>query len=109
MRNQPRRFGLTTKSFVYALGIHALIVALLLVSFNFDFGKVIAPSVKQESQPVQATVVTETDVQKQLAAIEAKENKKKLEQEQAEKRLQDLLKQTKQAEKKREEEQQKRS
>ena len=107
MRNQPRRFGLTTKSFIYALGIHALIGALLLVSFNFDFGKVIAPSVTQEVQPVQATVVTETDVQKQLEAIEAKENKKKLEQEQAEKRLKDLLEQTKQAEKKRKDEEKK--
>ncbi|MDJ0958722.1 MAG: cell envelope integrity protein TolA [Arenicellales bacterium] len=104
MRNQPRRFGLTTKSFVYALGIHALIGALLLVSFNFDLGKVIAPSVKQEVQPVQATVVAEADVQKQLEAIEARENKKKLEQQQAEKRLKDLLEQTKQAEKKRKEE-----
>ena len=107
MRNKPRKFGLTTKSFVYAIGIHALIGALLLVSFNFNFGKVIPRSAKQESQPVQATVVTEADVQKQLEVIEAKENEKKLEEQQAEKRLKDLLEQTKQAEQKRKEEQKK--
>ena len=107
MRNQPRKFGVTTKSFIYAIGIHAFIGALLLVSFNFDLGRVIPPSVKQESQPVQATVLTEADVQKQLEVIEAKEKEKKLEEQQAEKRLKDLLEQTKQAKQKRKEEQKK--
>ena len=104
---KTKKYGLTTKSLVYAIGIHAFIAALLLVSFNFDLGKAISPAAKPTAEPVQASVVAEADVQKQLAAIEARENKKKLEQQEAEKRLQDLLLQAKEAEKKKKQEQQK--
>lgn len=102
--SQRRRFGLTTKSLVYAIGIHAFVGVLLLVSFNFDLGKIMQPPAMPQSQPVQATVVKESDVQKQLAVIE---DKKKLEEQQAKKRLDEILKKTKEAEQKKKQEQQK--
>ena len=82
--SQRRRFGLTTKSLAYAIGIHLFVAALLLVSFNFDFGKIAAPVTQQQPEPVQATVVTEADVQQQLDSIE---KKKKLEEQKAQKKL----------------------
>lgn len=107
MPDQRRRSGLTTKSLLYAIGIHVFVAALLLVSFNFDLGKIMSPAARPQPQPVQATVVTEADLQKQLEVIEKRESKKQLEEQQAQKRLQDILQKTKQAEKKQKQEQQK--
>ncbi len=107
MPDQRRRFGLTTKSLIYAVGIHVFVAALLLVSFNFDLGKITQPASRPQSTPVQATVVTEAEVQKQLDVIANKEEKKKLEEELAQKKLQDILQKTKEAEQKKQQEQQK--
>lgn len=107
MPDQRRRFGLTTKSLIYAVGIHVFVAALLLVSFNFDLGKITQPASRPQSTPVQATVVTEAEVQKQLDVIASREEKKKLEEELAQKKLQDILQKTKEAEQKKQQEQQK--
>lgn len=100
MPAQRRRFGLNTKSVVYAIGIHVFVAVLLLVSFNFDLGKIMQPSARSQPQPVQATVVTEAEVKKQLDVIEKRENQKILEEQQAQKRLEDIVKKTKEAEQK---------
>lgn len=93
-------FGLNGKHVVLAIGIHVFIGALLFVSFNFKSDNVAGPAAKPQVQPVQASVVTEADVQKQFDVIEERENRKKLEQELAEKKVQDLLKKQKQEEQK---------
>lgn len=104
---RSKKLGLTIKSFTYAIVIHAFIGALLLTSFNTNLSKVSLPSAKQQPEPVQAMVLTEADLKKQMDIIEHKEEKKKLEQKKAEKRLEDLLAQTKEAKKKQKQEEQK--
>lgn len=104
--DRSKRFGLTTKSLIYALGIHAIIGVLLFVSFRTDVSKVIQVPVKTQADTVEATVLTEAEVEKQMEIIAHKENEKKLEEEKAEQRLQDLLRQTREAEEKAKQEQQ---
>ena len=93
----PRKkvFGLNGTSLALAIGIHVVIGALLFVSFNFNSDDAISPAARPQVQPIQASVVTEAEVRKQFDAIEERENRKKLEQEQAEKKVQDLLKKQK--------------
>jgi colicin import membrane protein len=93
-------FGLNGKSLVLAVVIHVVIGVLLFASFNFKSDNVAGPAGRPEVQPVQASVVTEAEVKKQFDAIEERENKKKLEQERAERKVQDLLKKQKQEEQK---------
>ena len=93
-------FGLNGRSLVFAVAIHVVIGVSLFVSFNFKSDNVAGPAARPQVQPIQASVVTEADVKKQFDAIEERENKKKLEQEQAEKKVQDLLKKQKQEEQK---------
>ena len=90
-----KKFGLTGKSLTYAIGVHVIIGVLLFVSFNFTSDNVQKPAAKPQVQPIQASVLTEAEVRKQLDVFEERENKKKLEQEQAEKKVQDLLKKQK--------------
>ena len=90
-----KKFGLTGKSLAYAIGVHVIIGVLLFVSFNFTSDNVQKPAAKPQVQPIQASVLTEAEVRKQLDVFEERENKKKLEQEQAEKKVQDLLKKQK--------------
>ncbi len=93
-----KAFGLNGTSLALAIAIHVVIGVLLFVSFNFTSDNAISPDARPQVQPIQASVVTEAEVRKQFDAIEDRENRKKLEQEQAEKKVQDLLKKKKQEE-----------
>ncbi len=105
MREDVRKFGLTAKSFVYAVAVHAFIAALLLVSFNWGI-KVPQQASVAAKEPVKATVVSEAEVAKQMEAIKAAEEKKKEEELQAKRRVEDLLRQASEAEERRKQEQQ---
>lgn len=93
---RKKTLGLTGKSLVYAVGIHVFIAVLLLVSFNFNSGQPKFNAAKPKIQPIQATAVTEADLSKQMQVIEDRENRKKQEQLEAEKKVQDLKKQQQQ-------------
>jgi|GEM_PF-1043287 len=97
---KKKNFGLTRKSLIYAIGIHIVIAVLLLVSFNFNTGQMKFSAAKPKTQPIQATAVAEADLKKQLQVIEDRENKKKLEQQQAEKIVQELKKKQQQEQEK---------
>jgi colicin import membrane protein len=97
---KKKNFGLTRKSLIYAIGIHIVIAVLLLVSFNFNTGQTKFSAAGPKTQPIQATAVAEVDLKKQLQMIEDRENKKKLERQEAEKKVQELkLKQQQEQEK----------
>ena len=91
MLSRIKKFAINAKSFIYAIAVHAVVVVLLLVSFNWGPTSVQSSMVTRQVEPVQAKMVTEAEINKQLDAIKAKEEKKKKEEFAAKKRLEDLL------------------
>ena len=95
VRNSPdrrKRFALTGKSLLYAIGIHVAIGIMLFASFNFHSSNVLKPAAKPPVQPIQASAVTEAELQQQFDIIEERENRIKREKEQAEREVQELRK-----------------
>jgi len=97
---RKRTIGLTRKSLIYAVGIHVAIAVVLLVSFNFNASQPKLGTQKAKIQPIQATVVAEADLKKQMQVIEDRENRKKQEELEAEKKVQELKKQQQQEQEK---------
>lgn len=97
MRPRIRRIGLTSKSLFFAILFH-LIVAFLLV-INLDWPSHIFSARRPEPAPVQASVVSEKEVQKQMEAIRQKEEAKKQKELEAQKKLEELLSKKKEEEK----------
>lgn len=93
-----RRYGLTIKSVLYSLAVHAALGVLLFTSFTSAPLRVSAPPAGKNIEPVKARMVSEAEVQTQLKKIQEKEDKKRREQEQAQKKLKQLLAEAKQAE-----------
>lgn len=98
MKPRVRRIGLTSKSLFFAILFHAIVAVLLVINFNWPSH--IFSARRPEPAPVQASVVSEKEVQKQMEAIRNKEEAKKQKQLEAQKKLEELLN------KKKEEEQQ---
>ena len=73
MKSRVRRAGLTSKSLFYAIVIH-LIVGVLLV-LNFDWPTKVVSSPRPQPAPVQANVVDENEIQKQMEEIRKKRKK----------------------------------
>lgn len=96
MRPRIRRIGLTSKSLFFAILFH-LIVAVLLV-INLDLPSHVFSARRTEPAPVQASVVSEKEIQKQMEAIRQKEEAKKQKQLEAQKKLEDLLNEKKEEE-----------
>lgn len=91
MRSKPRRIGLTSKSLFYAIIIH--VAAGVLLVLNIDWPTHVVSSPRSEPAPVQATVVSEAEIQKQMEAIQQKELAEQRKQEEAQEKLEELLKQ----------------
>lgn len=91
MRSKPRRIGLTSKSLFYAIIIH--VAAGILLVWNINWPTHVVSSPRSEPAPVQATVVSEAEIQKQMEAIQQKELAEQRKQEEAQEKLEELLKQ----------------
>lgn len=90
MRPRVRRAGGTSKALFYAVVVHVLAGVLLFLNIDWPT-HVAAP--RSDPAPVQASVVSETELQQQMAAIEEKEQAKVREQQEAEEKLEELLQQ----------------
>jgi len=97
------RYGLTAKSLIYSVAVHAILGALLVFSFASGPIRVSAPSAGKKIEPVKARMVSEAEVQQQIKKIEVQEQKKHQEQEQAQKKLKQLLADAKRAERRKRE------
>ncbi len=106
MANKPR-YGLTVKSLMYSILVHAALGALLLVSFTSAPLRVSAPPASDRIEPVKARMVSEAEIQQQIKNIKQQEDKKREQEKQAQKKLQQLLAEAKQVERKKKEEEQK--
>jgi len=91
-----RRIGLTSKSLFFAILFHVIVAVLLVI--NFDWPSHILSARRSEPAPVQASVVSEKEVQKQMEAIRQKEEAKKQKQLEAQKKLEELLNKKKEEE-----------
>lgn len=89
MRSRARRIGVTSKSLVYAIVIH--LAAGVLLVLNIDWPSHVVSSPRSEPAPVQASVVSEAEIQKQMEAIQQKEQAEKRKQQEAEQKLEELL------------------
>jgi len=90
MRSKARRVGVTSKSLFYAVVIH--VVAGLLLVLNIDWPSHVVSSPRSEPAPVQASVVSEQEIQRQMEAIKEKELAEQRKQEEAKQKLEELLK-----------------
>jgi len=85
-----RRAGLVTKSLFYAVLVHVAVGALLL--FNFEWPTRVESSPAADPAPVQANVVSEAEIQRQMEAIRREEEAEKRRQQEAQEKLDELLK-----------------
>lgn len=90
MKPRARRIGLTSKSLLYAIVIHVVVGLLLVVNLDWPT-HVAAP--RSEPAPVQASVVSEAEIQKQMAALEQEEQAEQRRQQEAQEKLEELLRQ----------------
>lgn len=91
MRPKARRVGVTSKSVFYAIIVH--VAAGVLLVLNIDWPTHVVSSPRSEPAPVQASVVSEAEIQKQMAAIEEKEQAEQRRQQEAQEKLEELLQQ----------------
>lgn len=101
---ERKHVGLTAKSFIFALLVHGIVLAMLLVSFRWNTELVAGSAGKKETEPVKATVVSEEEVQQQLAELEAEEERKRQEEIERQQRLEEAERQAQEAEQRRKEE-----
>lgn len=97
MGSRTRRVGSNSKALFYAIVVH-VIVGVLLVA-NLEWPSHMVSSSSKEA-PVQATVVSETEIQKQMEEIRQQEEAKKQKQLEAQKKLDELLNRKKEEEEK---------
>lgn len=90
MRPRARRVRVTSKSLFYAIVIH--VAAAVLLVLNIDWPTHVA-SPRSEPAPVQASIVSEAEIQKQMAAIQDKEQAEERRQQEAQQKLEELLQQ----------------
>jgi len=90
MRRGLRRAGLMSKSVFYAVLIHVIVGALLL--FNLEWPSRVVSSPSAQPAPVQAQVVSEAEINEQIQAIRKKEQAEKRKQQEAQEKLDALLK-----------------
>lgn len=95
MHSRVRRMGSTSKAFFYAIVVHLIVGVLLVLNLEWPSRMMASPS---RDAPVQASVVSETEIQKQMQAIKQKEDAKKQKQLEAEQKLEELLNRKKQEE-----------
>lgn len=91
MRPKARRIGVTSKSVFYAIIVH--VAAGVLLVLNIDWPTHVASSPRSEPAPVQASVVSEAEIQKQMEAIQEKEQAEQRKQQEAQEKLEELLQQ----------------
>lgn len=95
MRSRARRIGLTSRSLFYAIVIHVIVGVVLIL--NIDWPSRVVSS-RSEPPPVQANMIDESQIQKQVEAIRKKEEAEKQQQLEAQKKLEELLNKKKQEE-----------
>lgn len=91
MSRNARRYGLTTKSFAFALAVHVFIAVLVGVSFQWSEDPqtlTIAPPA--EAEPVMATVISSEDVEREVAQLKAQDERKEQEMRERELKLEEL-------------------
>jgi len=90
MKSRSRPIGLKSKSLFYAIVIH--VAAGLLLVLNIDWPSHVVSSPRSEPAPVQASVVSESEIQKQMEAIKKKEQAEQRKQQEAQEKLEEILK-----------------
>jgi len=95
MRSRIRRMGSTSKALFYAIIVHVIVGVLLVLNVEWPSRVVSSPA---SEAPVQASVVSESEVQKQMEALKRKEEAEKQKQLEAQEKLEELLNRKKQEE-----------
>ena len=97
MSRSPLNRGTTTRSVIFAVGVHLLFLLAIGVSLNFS------PHFLKSggTPPVQATVVTESELQQELARINEEELQKEQEAERREAELERIREEARQLEEQR--------
>lgn len=98
MKSRLSQGLLTTKSLIFAVLVHAVVAVLLLFNLNWPSQKIAKPQINPA--PVQAAVVSENDLQKQLDAIKQKEEEKKRQELEEQRKLEALKQKQKEEEQK---------
>lgn len=93
-----RAFGRDTRAFVYAILIHAALLALLFLSLNLSPTTLHAPP-SSAAEPVQATVLDEAQIEREVERLKVKEAEKQRREDEAQKRLAETEKKRQQEEK----------
>jgi colicin import membrane protein len=96
MKSRARRIGLTSKALVYAIVVHVIVGVLLIL--NIDWPTHVVSSPPSKPAPVQANMIDEREIEKQMEAIKKKDEIEKQKQLEAQKKLDDLLKKKKEEE-----------
>ena len=98
MQKKLRRYGLLSKSFLFTVIIHGILIALLIYSFNWS------DQIKRGgAKPIQAVVVSEKDILEEVKKQQLLEEQKIKEEEQAFKELEELTRKQEEEKKKLEE------
>ena len=98
MQKKLRRYGLLSKSFLFTVIIHGILLALLIYSFNWS------NQIKRGgAKPIQAVVVSEKDILEEVKKQQLLEEQKIKEEEQAFKELEELTRKQEEEKKKLEE------
>lgn len=87
MDSRAQRLGLTAKSVFFALLVHGLVAVLLMVHFTWDSGAVAESAASPETQPIQAMVVDQAEIDQRLADLEAEEERKRQQELEAKRKL----------------------
>lgn len=98
MRSRIRRVGTTSKAVVYAIIVHVIVGVLLVVNLDWPTHILSSSAKEQEPPPVQANVVSEAEIQKQMQAIKEEEEAEERKQEEAQEKLEELLQKQKEEE-----------
>ncbi len=89
--NRVRRVKLTSRSVVFAIAVHGLI--LLLLGLSIDWNSDSVPMAANKSAPVQAQAIAAADLDEELQKIKDKENEKIKKQQDRENKLKELKEQ----------------
>lgn len=107
MTPKRHRYGLTAKSVVYAVIVHAVVALFVFVSFKWNNDpQTLAVAPASTVEPVKATVVPEQELQRELAQLKAEDERKQQQEKDRELKLAELERAAKELEQKRSQEEQ---
>ncbi len=96
MSPRIRRTARMSKSLFYAIVVHLIVGVLLMLNIDWP-AQAVSPPAAQPA-PVQANVVSEAEIRKQMEAVQQKEEARKQKQLEAEKKLEEILNRKKEEE-----------